>query len=45
MHLSDEHALSVLEEVELERAERKETSNKASAAIARDTAGGRARSA
>src|ERR1700760_905831 len=27
-HLSDEHALSVLEEVELERAERKETSNK-----------------
>src|ERR1700759_3424975 len=28
--LSDEHALSVLEEVELERAERKETSNKVS---------------
>jgi len=28
-HLSDEHALSVLEEVELERAERRETSNKA----------------
>ena len=27
-HLGDEHALSVLEEVELERAERKETSNK-----------------
>ena len=27
-HLSDEHALSVLEEVELERAERRETSNK-----------------
>jgi len=27
-HLSDEHALSVLEEVELERAERKEASNK-----------------
>jgi sigma-54 specific flagellar transcriptional regulator A len=30
-HLSEEHALSVLEEVELERAERKETANKASA--------------
>ena len=30
-HLSDEHALSVLEEVELERAERKETTNKVSA--------------
>jgi sigma-54 dependent transcriptional regulator, flagellar regulatory protein len=29
-HLSDEHALSVLEEVELERAERKETTNKVS---------------
>jgi len=27
-HLSEEHALSVLEEVELERAERKETTNK-----------------
>jgi sigma-54 specific flagellar transcriptional regulator A len=31
-HLSDEHALSVLEEVELERAERKETSNKSASA-------------
>src|SRR6266704_5646456 len=31
-HLSDESALSVLEEVELERAERKETSNKNAAA-------------
>jgi sigma-54 dependent transcriptional regulator, flagellar regulatory protein len=30
-HLNDEHALSVLEEVELERAERKQTSNKAAA--------------
>ena len=30
-HLSDEHALSVLEEVELEHAERRETSNKAAA--------------
>jgi len=28
-HLNDEHALSVLEEVELERAERKETGHKA----------------
>jgi sigma-54 dependent transcriptional regulator, flagellar regulatory protein len=31
-HLSDEHALSVLEEVELERAERKETSNRSASA-------------
>jgi sigma-54 dependent transcriptional regulator, flagellar regulatory protein len=31
-HLSDEHALSVLEEVELERAERKATSNKSASA-------------
>jgi sigma-54 specific flagellar transcriptional regulator A len=31
-HLSDEHALSVLEEVELERAERKQTSNKSASA-------------
>jgi sigma-54 specific flagellar transcriptional regulator A len=31
-HLSDEHALSVLEEVELERAERKVTSNKSASA-------------
>jgi sigma-54 specific flagellar transcriptional regulator A len=33
-HLSEETALSVLEEVELERAERKDTANKSSAASA-----------
>jgi sigma-54 specific flagellar transcriptional regulator A len=33
-HLSEEHALSVLEEVELERAERKETFNKSASANA-----------